>query len=179
MAPITFPPERTGTPPMLGRASPCSTLEILLQKAGDESLRRTISLVGRRKAAAATALPREVSGVKNPAPSPRADKTRRPASSTTVTVIGVPCSRAFACAAFSAFSAISSVNAAISFHSFLSSFCALINGRSKNAENRVKTKNLPEYMLNLLRRIHRSQYFQTHDYLTATHKRELPCDSFF
>jgi hypothetical protein len=82
-------------------------------ESGDDSLRLTISLVGRLNAAAATALAREVSGVKNPVPSPRADKTKRPASSTTVAVIGVPSSRAFACAALTAFSAISSVSEAM------------------------------------------------------------------
>src|SRR5204863_255039 len=46
--------------------------------------------------AAAVALAREVSGVRKPVPSPRALSTRRPASSTTVTVIGEP--RAFALA---------------------------------------------------------------------------------
>jgi hypothetical protein len=55
------------------------------------------------------AFPREVSGVRNPVPSPRAHSTSRPASSTTVTVIGVPSSFALACAALTAFSAISSV----------------------------------------------------------------------
>src|SRR6266700_4211477 len=98
---------------MLGRAAPPRTAATLPQKAGADSLRFAISLVGRRNAAAATALAREVSGVKNPAPSPRADKTKRPASSTTVAVIGVPSSRAFACAALTAFSAISSVSSAM------------------------------------------------------------------
>jgi hypothetical protein len=50
----------------------------------------------------------------NPVPSPRADKTKRPASSTTVADIGVPSSRAFACAALTAFSAISSLSSAMS-----------------------------------------------------------------
>src|SRR5206468_4301605 len=54
------------------------------------------SAVLRRNAAAAVALAREVSGVRKPVPSPRALSTRRPASSTTVTVIGEP--RAFALA---------------------------------------------------------------------------------
>jgi hypothetical protein len=66
-------------------------------------------VVALRKAAAATALAREVSGVKKPVPSPRAHNTRRPASSTTVTVMGVPSARALAWAAFTAVSAISSV----------------------------------------------------------------------
>src|SRR5215475_14395858 len=98
---------------MLGSASPPRTVATLPQKAGDDSLSCAMSLVGRLNAAAATALPREVSGVKNPVPSPRADKTKRPASSTTVAVIGVPSSLAFACAALTAFSAISSVSPAI------------------------------------------------------------------
>ncbi len=66
-------------------------------------------MVGRRNAAAATAFAREVSGVKNPVPSPRAESTSRPASSTTVIVIGEPMALALACAARSTFSASSSV----------------------------------------------------------------------
>src|SRR3954469_19822628 len=68
-----------------------------------------IHAVGLRKAAAATALARDVSGVKKPVPSARAQSTSRPASSTTLTVIGAPISRAFACAARKARSAISRV----------------------------------------------------------------------
>ncbi len=67
-----------------------------------------------RKFAAASALAREVSGVKKPVPSPRAHSTRRPASSTTVTVIGVPRARAFSRAARAARSAMSSVSSIIS-----------------------------------------------------------------
>ena len=72
------------------------------------------SVVDLRKAAAATALAFEVSGVKKPVPSPREHSTRRPASSTTVTVIGVPRARAFSCAARTARSAITSVSSIIS-----------------------------------------------------------------
>ncbi len=68
-----------------------------------------MSLVGRRNAAAATALALEVSVVEKLAPSPRAHSTKRPDSSTTDTLIGVPNSLAFACAALTAFSAISNV----------------------------------------------------------------------
>ena len=63
--------------------------------------------------AAATALAREVSVLKNPVPSPRALSTSRPDSSTTVTVIGALSARAFACAAFTAVSASSSVMSTI------------------------------------------------------------------
>jgi len=60
-------------------------------------------------AAEATALARDVSGVKKPVPSPRALRTSRPASSTTVTVIGERSAAALACAARTAVSAIASV----------------------------------------------------------------------
>src|SRR5262247_1005057 len=59
--------------------------------------------------AAAIALAREVSVLKKPVPSPRALSTRRPASSTTVTVMGAFSARALPCAALTAVSAISSV----------------------------------------------------------------------
>jgi hypothetical protein len=55
------------------------------------------------------ALARDVSGVKKPVPSPRAHSTSRPASSTTVTVMGVPRARAFSRATRTARSAMSSV----------------------------------------------------------------------
>jgi hypothetical protein len=49
-----------------------------------------MSAVEIRKLAEATAFAREVSGVKKPVPSARAESTSRPDSSTTVTVIGDP-----------------------------------------------------------------------------------------
>jgi len=60
-------------------------------------------------AAAAMALARDVSVLKKPVPSPRAASTSRPASSTTVTLMGEFRALAFPCAARRAFSAISSV----------------------------------------------------------------------
>ena len=66
------------------------------------------------------ALAREVSGLKKPVPSPRAESTSRPASSTTVIVIGVPSALALSCAARTALSAISSVMSIMSVLSRLS-----------------------------------------------------------
>src|SRR5262249_43930376 len=113
-APITLPPETTGTPPMLGSASPPRTVATLPQKAGDDSLSCAMSLVGRLNAAAATALPREVAGVKNPSPSPRPAKRTPPASPTAVAAFGVPGPLPLACAALTAFPATSSVSSAMS-----------------------------------------------------------------
>src|SRR5262245_5749122 len=73
-----------------------------------------MSAVEMRKFAAATAFAREVSGVKKPVPSPRADSTRRPASSTTVIVIGDPSCFALSWAAFTARSAMASVMSTMS-----------------------------------------------------------------
>src|SRR5262245_39537424 len=73
-----------------------------------------MSAVEMRKLAAATAFARDVSGVKNPVPSPRAESTRRPASSTTVIVIGDPSCLALSWAAFTARSAMASVMSTMS-----------------------------------------------------------------
>jgi hypothetical protein len=69
----------------------------------------TKAFVERRRAADAVAFPREVSVVKNPQPLPRTAITRRPDSSTTLTVILAPNSLALTCAALNAFSASSAV----------------------------------------------------------------------
>src|SRR5207248_9759028 len=96
MPPITRPPTTIGDPPSVGRTSPCATIGITCQKPQPFAPIVVSSAVLRRNAAAAVALAREVYGVRQPVPSPRALSTRRPASSTTVTVIGEP--RAFALA---------------------------------------------------------------------------------
>src|SRR3989441_5714877 len=109
MPPITRPPTTMGAPPRVGKTSPCATIGITCQKPQPLAPSVVNSAVLRRNAAAAVALAREVSGLKKPVPSPRALRTRRPASSTTVTVIGARRARAFAWAALTAVSAISSV----------------------------------------------------------------------
>src|ERR1700682_6514176 len=110
MPPITRPPTTMGAPPSVGRTSPCATIGITCQKPQPFAPSVVNSAVLRRNAAAAVALARDVSGVKNPVPSPRALSTSRPASSTTVTVIGDPSAFAFSCAARTAVSASWSVN---------------------------------------------------------------------
>src|SRR5204863_5148610 len=109
MPPITRPPTTMGAPPRVGKTSPCATIGITCQKPQPLAPSVVNSAVLRRNAAAAVALARDVSGVRKPVPSPRALRTRRPASSTTVTVIGEPSAFALPCAAFSAASAIASV----------------------------------------------------------------------
>src|SRR5262245_46657476 len=127
---------------MLGSASPPRTVATLPQKAGDDSLSCAMSLVGRLNAAAATALPREVSGVKNPVPSPREDKTKRPASSTTVAVIGVPSSLAFSVAALTALSAISSVSSAMPLSTpFRERYCFNQSSYQYWKSNRIVKRN--------------------------------------
>ena len=80
------------------------------------ALRSLLAQVLRRlpELAAATAFLREVSGLKNPAPSPRMMSTVRPPSSTIEAVITVPSCLALAKAAFAARSAMSSVSSIIS-----------------------------------------------------------------
>jgi len=109
MPPITRPPTTIGAPPSVGRTSPCATIGITCQKPHPLAPSAVSSAVLRRNAAAAVALARDVSGVRKPVPSPRALSTRRPASSTTVTVIGAPSALALAWAALSAVSATASV----------------------------------------------------------------------
>src|SRR5206468_748773 len=97
-----------GAAPRVGRIWPCNTVGTTAQKP-PFATRSASSAVRFLNDAAAIALAREVSGLKKPVPSPRALRTRRPASSTTVTVIGARRARAFAWAARTAVSAISSV----------------------------------------------------------------------
>src|SRR2546427_5161579 len=106
MPPIPRPPTTMGAPPRVGKTSPCATIGITCQKPQPLAPSVVNSAVLRRNAAAAVALARDVSGVRKPVPSPRALRTRRPASSTTVTVIGEPSAFALPCAAFTAASAI-------------------------------------------------------------------------
>src|SRR5215467_5871010 len=102
------PPRVIGAPPSVGRIWPCSTVGAIDQKP-PFATRSASSAVRFLNDAAAIALAREVSVLKKPVPSPRALSTRRPASSTTVTVICAFSARALPCAALSAVSAISSV----------------------------------------------------------------------
>src|SRR5689334_871062 len=106
---MTRPPTTSGAPPSVGSTSPCATTGMTCQKPQPFAPSAVSSAVLLRNAAAAVAFARDVSGVRKPVPSPRALSTRRPASSTTVTVIGAPSALAFACAAFTADSAIASV----------------------------------------------------------------------
>src|SRR6266496_3764897 len=98
-----------GVAPSVGRIWPWSTVGTTAQNPPCATISAS-SLFDRLKAAAAIALARDVSGVKKPVPSPRALSTSRPASSTTVTVIGDPSALAFSCAARTAVSATWSVN---------------------------------------------------------------------
>src|SRR6266851_4015662 len=110
MAPITRPFTTIGTAPWLARSWPGTALPTWAQNGEPFWTRSARSAVDMRKFAAAIALAREVSGVKKPVPSPREHSTSRPASSTTVIVIGVPRALAFSRAARDARSAISSVS---------------------------------------------------------------------
>src|SRR6185295_19141658 len=103
------PPRTSGAPPGVGSACPSRITGTVFQNAEPLAATSASSVVERLNAAAATALAFDVSGVKNPVPSPRAHTTSRPPSSTTLTVIGEPSSLAFACAARTACSASSSV----------------------------------------------------------------------
>src|SRR4030095_5941303 len=109
MPPITRPGRTSGAPPGVGSAWPSRITGTVFQNAEPLAATSASSVVERLNAAAATALAFDVSGVKNPVPSPRAHSTSRPPSSTTVTVIGEPISLARACSARTACSASSSV----------------------------------------------------------------------
>src|SRR5207245_258728 len=108
MAPIARPRRSTGAPPGVGRISPFRTVGTIAQNPPLATIGAS-SEFGFLKAAAAMALARDVSVLKKPVPSPRAESTSRPASSTTVTLMGELRALAFPCAARRAFSAISSV----------------------------------------------------------------------
>jgi hypothetical protein len=108
MAPMSRPPRMIGEPPRVGRICPCRTVGAMDQKPPLATISAR-SAVRFLNDAAAMALARDVSVLKNPVPSPRALSTSRPASSTTVTVIGARSARALVWAAFTAVSAISSV----------------------------------------------------------------------
>src|SRR4051812_35325563 len=103
-----------GEPPGVGSACPCKITGTVRQNAEPLLASSPSSVVDFRNDAAATALAFDVSGVKKPVPSPRALSTRRPASSTTVTVIGEPSALALVCAARTACSASSSVSSIMS-----------------------------------------------------------------
>src|SRR5688572_22612475 len=113
MAPMTRPALMMGTAPMLGRISPAIADGTAAQNGEPFAACSPSSFVGLRKLAAATAFLREVSGLKNPAPSPRMMSTVRPDSSTIEAVITVPSCLALARAAFAARSAMSSVSSII------------------------------------------------------------------
>ena len=98
---------------MLGRISPARAAGTAAQNGEPFAACSPSSFVGFRKLAAATAFLREVSGLKNPAPSPRMMSTVRPASSTIEAVITVPSCLALAKAAFATRSAMSSVSSII------------------------------------------------------------------
>src|SRR5262245_7958920 len=109
MAPISRPPFEMGAPPSVGKICPCNTVGAIDQKPPLATMSAS-SAVRFLNDAAAIALAREVSVLKKPVPSPRALSTRRPASSTTVTVIGARSALALVWAARTAVSAISSVS---------------------------------------------------------------------
>src|SRR6266536_2038577 len=81
--PMTWPPRVIGVAPRVGRIWPWSTTGTTAQNPPLAAISDS-SAFDRLKAAAAMALAFDVSGVKKPVPSPRAHRTRRPASSTTV-----------------------------------------------------------------------------------------------
>src|ERR1700730_16428457 len=105
---MTWPPSVIGVAPRVGSTWPWSTVGTTAQNPPCAAISAS-SLFDRLKAVAAMALARDVSGGKKTVRSPRAHRTSRPASSTTVTVIAVPSAFAFACAARTAVSAIWSV----------------------------------------------------------------------
>src|SRR6185503_7612383 len=127
MPPMTLPLTTMGVPPWLGSTCPGSTPGTMAQNMPPFCARSASTAVEARKLAAAVALAREVSGLRKLVPSPRAERTRRPASSTTVTVMGVPSAFALSWAARTARSAIASV---ISIMSVLSRLPALEVGRA-------------------------------------------------
>ena len=71
MAPMTRPPRVIGVAPGVGSAWPSRMTGTVFQNAEPFAASSASSVVERRNAAAATALARDVSGVKNPVSSAR------------------------------------------------------------------------------------------------------------